>query len=200
MGAKSQLKSCPSFPASAKQEIACTRSFGGPVRDLIELQEAVSQFASRAAVKLREQNSVGGQVLVFIRTSPFRKTPQYSRSIVVPLRRPTSDTAQIAAAALRGLVSIFRDGYDFAKAGVMVLDISSAAFAQQELEEEGRDPTASRAKLMNTVDQLNGRFGRDTLKLGSACADARPRNWVMKQERETPAYTTRWQDMPVVRT
>lgn len=185
---------------SAKQEIACTRSFGGPVRDLIELQEAVSQFASRVAVKLREQNSVGGQVLVFIRTSPFRKTPQYSRSIVVPLRRPTSDTAQIAAAALRGLVSIFREGYDFAKAGVMVLDISSAAFAQQELEEEGRDPTASRAKLMNTVDQLNGRFGRDTLKLGSACADARPRNWVMKQERKTPAYTTRWQDMPVVRT
>lgn len=185
----------------AKQEIACTRSFGAPVRDLVELQEAISQFSARAASKLREQDSAAGQVLVFIRTSPFRKTAQYSRSIVLPLRRPSSDTAHITGAALQGLAAIFRPGFEYTKAGVMVLDISPAGIGQQELalEDEPGAPAAGRQKLMAAMDHLNARFGRDTLKLGSACADERPRNWVMKQERRTPAYTTRWDDMPVVR-
>jgi len=76
-----------------KQEIACTRSFGHPVTELADLSEAVTEFASRAAVKLRKQGSLASQVLCFIRTSPFRKDPQYSRSTTVPLRRPSADTA-----------------------------------------------------------------------------------------------------------
>lgn len=186
----------------AKKEIACTRSFGAPVRDIVELQEAVSHFSARASSKLREQDSLAGQVLVFNRTSPFRKTPQYSRSIVVPLRRPTSDIALVTGAALRGLGAIFRPGFDYAKAGVMLLDITPAAVGQQELalEDEPGAPSAGRHKLMAALDQLNARYGRDTLRLGSACADVQPRNWVMKQERRTPAYTTRWEDMPMVRT
>lgn len=78
-----------------KQEIACTRSFGHPVTDLMDLNEAVTEFASRGAAKLRKQGSLAGQVMVFIRTSPFRKDPQYSRSTTVPLRRPSADTALI---------------------------------------------------------------------------------------------------------
>ena len=76
-----------------KQEIACTRSFGHSVLELRELQEAVTEFASRASEKLRKQDGHAGQVLVFIRTSPFRvQDKQYSRSMVVPLRRPTADS------------------------------------------------------------------------------------------------------------
>ena len=195
--------------APAKQEIACTRSFGSAVRELDELVEAVSEFSARAAQKLRKQASQTGQVLVFVRTSPFRQTPQYSHSLVVPLRRPTADTAAITAAAIQGLKSIYKPGFDYAKAGVMLLDISSSNTEQFELDlEAGHEPagapnapavSAVRPKLMNALDSLNDRYGRGTLKLASAGLGKAPRNWTMKQELRTPAYTTRWEDMPVVR-
>jgi DNA polymerase V len=85
------------------------------------LQEAVTEFASRASEKLRKQGSHTGQVLVFIRTSPFRQQDkQYSRSTVVPLRRPTDDSRAISQAELLGLASIFQPGCRYAKAGVML--------------------------------------------------------------------------------
>lgn len=88
--------------SASKREIACTRSFGSPVTELVDLVEAVSEFAGRAAEKLRKQDGYAGQVLVFIHTSPFRaQDKQYSRSITVPLRRSTCDTALIAGAAQR---------------------------------------------------------------------------------------------------
>ena len=85
----------------AKQEIACTRSFRHSVTELHDFAEAVTEFASRAAEKLRKQGSHAGQVLTFIRTSPYRlQNKQYSRSTVVPLRRHTSDSRVISQAAL----------------------------------------------------------------------------------------------------
>ena len=186
--------------APAKQEIACTRSFGAPVQALDELVEAVSDFSARAAQKLRGQAGVAGQVMVFIRTSPFRKTPQYSRSVVVPLRSPSADTAVITGAALMGLKSIYKSGFDYAKAGVMLLDIGQASTVQFELDLEADTPVPNaRPRLMDALDSVNDRFGRGTLKLASAGLGTTPRNWTMKQERRTPAYTTRWEDMPVVR-
>ena len=96
---------------AAKQEIACTRSFGQSVRELSDLQQAITEFASRAAEKLRRQSSHAGQVLSFIRTSPFRvQDAQYSRSIVMPLRRPTDDSTEITQADLRGMQVLFRSG------------------------------------------------------------------------------------------
>jgi len=192
--------------APAKQEIACTRSFGSAVRELDELTEAVSEFSARAAQKLRGQAGVTGQVLVFIRTSPFRQTPQYSRSLVVPLRRPTADTAAITSAAVMGLRAIFKPDFDYAKAGVMLLDIGSSKVEQLELDLDAADHRSATARapearpqLMAALDSLNERYGRGTLKLASAGAGVAPRNWTMKQELRTPAYTTRWEDMPVVR-
>jgi len=102
-----------------KQEIACTRSFGRSVTRLADLDEAITEFASRAAHKLRGQGSLAGQVLVFVRTSPFRIDAQFSRSISVPLRRPSADTGVIVAAALRGLRAIYRPGYQLASAGLL---------------------------------------------------------------------------------
>ena len=99
-----------------KQEIACTRSFGHPITEIHELAEAVTEFANRAAQKLRKQHSLAAQVLCFFRTSPFRADPQYSRSIAVPLRRPSADTAPIVGAALAGLKAIYRPGFKMAKA------------------------------------------------------------------------------------
>ena len=181
-----------------KQEIACTRSFGNPVTELHELAEAVTEFASRAAQKLRKQHSLAGQVLCFVRTSPFRSDSQYSRSITVPLRRPSADTAQIVGAALAGLRAIYRPDYKIAKAGVMLLELQSDSVQQAELVLED-DDVVDRGNLMATLDGLNLRYGRGTVSMASAGLAGDRRTWSMKQERRTPAYTTDWNDLAVAR-
>jgi DNA polymerase V len=117
----------------AKQEICCSRSFGKRLKTIEPIQEAVTAYATRAAEKLRQQGSLAGEVLVFIRTSPFRPVPQYSRSHVQPLVTPTDDSRRIVGAALEGLKKIHRRGFDYAKAGVMLMDLSSASQVQAKL-------------------------------------------------------------------
>jgi DNA polymerase V len=185
-----------------KKEIASTRSFGHPVMHLHQLQEAITEFVSRAAGKLRGQQSLAHQILVFIRTSPFRPDPQYSRSITVPLRAPTADTAVLVSAALKGLQCIFVPGFKYAKAGVMLLELQDNSIEQQELDldEPGVFAQLSdRSALMTTLDTINRRYGRETLKMASAGLAGEHRVWAMKQERRTPRYTTRWADMLVAR-
>lgn len=100
-----------------KHEIAYTRSFGRHVTELRHLLEAMSKFATRASEKLRRQHSVANQVLVFARTSPFGPGPRFSRSAIVPLRRPSADPAAIVQASHFGLRKIFQSGYLLSKAG-----------------------------------------------------------------------------------
>jgi len=183
-----------------KQEIACTRSFGHPVLELSMLQEAVTEFASRAAQKLRLQNGHAGQVLTFIRTSPFRtQDVQYSQSTVVPLRRPTNDSRDINQAALLGLQAIYRPGFKYAKAGVMLLDIRPAELIQYELALDGDEADPGSRRLMQALDAVNQRFGRGTVTLASAGLSGDQRQWCMKQERRTPGYTTDWDGLALVR-
>ena len=183
---------------AAKKEIACTRSFGQPVTELSDLNEAVTHFASRAAEKLKKQGSTAHQVMCFVRTSPFRQHEQYSRSICIPLRRPTADTSALVTTAVAGLKAIFRPGFNYAKAGVMLLDLQADSVCQVELDLEG-DDTPSQTGLMSTLDGLNQRFGKGTVLMASAGLAGERRAWVMKQERRTPAYTTCWEDLAVVR-
>lgn len=162
---------------------------------------SITEFATRAAEKLRRQQSHANKVTVFIRTSPFRKRDaQYSRSMVMPLRRPCADTAAIVTEAIVGLQAIFQPGFNYAKAGVMLMDLQPAAEGQLELGLEDDEPARDRCRLMQAVDVVNDRFGKGTLRIGSA----KPRRaaqgaWETKLERRTPAYTTEWQSMPVVR-
>jgi DNA polymerase V len=184
--------------APAKKEIACTRSFGRPITALHDLVEAVSEFAARAAEKLRRQASNAGQVLVFVHTSPFRRQDrQYSKSITVPLRRPTADTALLTASAVRGLHAIYQPGYKLAKAGVMLLDLQDAQVEQGELDLD--DPGADRGRLMAAVDAINVRHGRGAVKLASVGTAGSARRWTMRQDLRTPDYTTRWSDLPQAR-
>ena len=183
---------------AAKKEIACTRSFGHPVTELSDLNEAVTQFASRAAEKLRKQGSAAHQVICFARTSPFRKDPQYSRSISVPLRRPTADTGALVSAAVAGIKAIYRPGFNYAKAGVMLIDLQPDTVNQGELDLQ-RDEAPDRSRLMQTIDSLNQRFGKGAVLVASAGLAGDRRAWVMKQERRTPAYTTCWNDLAVAR-
>ena len=177
-----------------RKEIACTRSFGHPVLALSDLREAVTEFASRAAEKLRRQSSTTSAVLSFIRTSPFRPEPQYGASATTPLAIPTADTGRIVQAALRGLCQVYRPGFNYAKAGVMLLDLQSDAIHQGELalsDEHGR------GGLMQVLDEMNHRYGRGTLCMASAGLAGTRRVWTMKQQRRTPQYTTRWEDLAI---
>lgn len=181
-----------------KQQIACTRSFGHPVIDRDNLVEAVTDFSCRAAQKLRKQSGLAAQVLVFIHTSPFRANdPQYSNTCTLSLRRPTADSAAITSTALRALDSIYRPGYKFAKAGVMLLDLQPDTIEQQELD---LDPTSGeRTELMGTLDRLNDRYGRGTITLGTSGTARQRRDWQMRQSLRTPHYTTSWEDIPIAR-
>ena len=182
----------------AKQQIACTRSFGHPVTELPDLIEAISEFASRAAEKLRHQSGQAGQILVFAHTSPFRPGPSFSKSVVVPLRRPTADSRLLVHSAVAGVRQIYQPGFRLSKAGVMLMDLTNDATKQGELDFEpvvNRD----RAKLMTAMDAINHRYGRGTVHVGSASRQRAPSDWSMRQERLTPQYTTKWSDLPVAR-
>lgn len=186
-----------------KQEIACTRSFGTQVSSKGALREALTEFASRAARKLRAQGSAAGAVHVFIRTSPFRPNdPQYASSSTVPLPRPSSDTLRLVSAALAGLYRIYKPDYPYAKAGVILLDLQPAGNRQGELN-FGDDVFESdaRKRLMGTLDAVNDRYGRGALKLASTriLRDATTREvWEMRQQRRSPRCTTSWDELMTV--
>jgi len=163
-----------------KKQIACTRSFGRSVEAFEPLADAVSEFALRAAEKLRKQSSHASDVLVFIRTSPFRKDPQYSRWMIVPMLRPTDDTSAIVGAALIGLRAIHQPGFRLAKAGVMPLDIQPASREQFELDLGEPVVERDRSRLMKAMDSVNGRWGKGTVKVGSGSVGEAPRDWGMK--------------------
>ncbi|WP_240141438.1 DUF4113 domain-containing protein [Nitrosomonas sp. HPC101] len=177
-----------------KKEIAHTRTFGYPVRDLESLTEAITEFTSRAAEKLRRQQSQSSSILVFIHTSKHRPGPQYTRSITVPMVRPASDTNSLLSAAVRGLKTIYKPGYDLIRAGVILVDLTSPAVQQTELD-FGSSMSDKTNQLMQTIDQLNDRYGRGTIIYGSAGIGKK--TWSMNQQRKTPCYTMKLRDIPI---
>lgn len=189
---------------SPNQQIMCSRSFGEPVRELAALGEVVSQFASRVAEKLRQQHSEAAAVQVFITTSPFRpRDRQHSAGVTLPLLRPTADTRRIVQAALQVLEGIYRPGFDYVKAGVMLVDLRPAGQTQGELalfyepahlEREQRND----GRLMGAMDALNRRFGKGAIAVASALEPVAARGYESKRERMSPRYTSRIEEIPGV--
>jgi DNA polymerase V len=178
--------------APDKQQLACTRSFGQPVHALPELIEAVNEFASRAAEKLRRQGSMAAQLMVFIRTSPFRhQDRQHSahRSLALPV--PTHDSTVLCEAASALARHLYQPGHAYAKAGVMLMDLRPVGMEQGLLALEPGLLPPNKPALMLAMDAINLRHGRGSLHVASTGA-THPRAWGMKQARKTPAYTTRW--------
>ena len=182
---------------TAKKQIACTRSFGHPVTDFRALSEAVSEYASRAAEKLRSQNSVAGMVHVFIHTSPFRPGKQKSVAVTTPIR-PSDDSSAIARAAVCALKRIHSEGYLWMKAGVILMEIQSSDAQQKEFGFSEKSNN-KRTQLMKTLDEINARYGRGSLALASTGIAQQSHEWDMKQERRSPRYTTDWFEIPIVK-
>jgi DNA polymerase V len=187
----------------AQQQIMCSRSFGNPVTQLPELIEVVSGFATRVGRRLREQQGACNAVHVFITTSPYRKMdPQHSPTATLPLPRPTADTRVLVNAAVTALRGIYKPGYRYMKAGVMLVELHSSKQEPTSLklfdEPEHLQPDGRR-NLMATLDTLNERFGRDSVSIASSAKRSARSTHASRQERRSPRYTTRLDEVIVAR-
>jgi DNA polymerase V len=197
MGQRTQLElrgiSClPLEPVrAAKQQVCCSRSFGCDVRSLDDMREAVAQFASWAGEKIRAQGSAAAMAVVFIATNSFRKgIPQHHESCTIRLPRPTSDTLEIVDTALRAVERLYQPGYAYHKAGVILTGLTPDTPSQLAFFEPLPDPR--RRELMQVLDAINGRFGRDVIRVGAA---GTVQQWRMRQRNRSPRYTTRWDEL-----
>ncbi len=182
----------------AKQQIMTSRTFGERVTDHRSMREAVGTFTARTAEKLREHRSRARALMVFIATSPFNeREPRYSNSATRALPGATCDSGELIAAAVDALDEIWRPGYRYMKAGVMLLDLVPESHDQGSLFAAPRPHTRGRSRrLMNVLDHLNRDLGRGTVRYA---AEGLRKAWRMKQEHRSSAYTTRWDQLPVVR-
>lgn len=179
---------------SPRKQIVVSRSFGQSTSKLVELKESVITYVSRAAERLRAERLVARYISVFIHTNPFRQNePQHGGSRTIKLPNSTNDTLILANAASLLLETIYRQGFAYHKAGVMMIDLTPEARRQSDLF-ESPEALAKRAKLNRVLDQVNNTFGRETLRVA---ASGRARPWAMKREYLSPRYTTRWGDIPV---
>lgn len=184
----------------AKQQIISSRSFGAPLYTLDELREPVHVYMARAAEKLRRQGSTAGRVGVWIETNRFRsQDAQYSPSQSIRLPDATDDTASLTAWAVALLRSIWREGYRYVKAGVMLDELRPKAMMQGTLFDAA--PATKRVRrdqLMAVLDTAARKWGRGTVGVGHAGVKAPPR-WVMQRGLMSPRYTTRWDEVRCVR-
>lgn len=182
-----------------RKEIVVSRSFGRPVTEKADLLEAVSTHATRAAEKLRRQHSIAAAVAVFAHTNLFRpEAPTYSAQRAVSLVDPSDDTRVLVAAACRGLESIYRAGFKYTKAGIMLLDLADRERRQAALWPQDPAPERTQA-LMAAVDRINAKMGRNAITTAAAGAPRSKRAWPMRREKLSPQYTTNWADVPIVR-
>jgi DNA polymerase V len=176
-----------------KQNIASTRSFGIPVTSIESLMESVTLYTSRAAEKARAQHTHANSISVFIQTSPFAQSPYYGGSLTVALPSPSNDTRLLVKTALWIVKRLYKPGYVYQKAGVLLNDLVPIEGRQRDLFFDASEPKyAQSAKVMAVLDAINQRYGRQTLKLGSEGFKA---PWQMKQNFKSPGYTTNWNEL-----
>ncbi len=177
--------------APDRKSLIASRSFGRPIETLNEMEEAVASYASRAAEKMRRQDLSTANLGVFIETNPFKKQDrQYRAHQSVQLPITTSDTGRLVSAALAGLRRIWREGYRYKKAGVMLLDLVPALQIQGSLF-AAPDPSSSHAR-MRVLDTINRRYGRGTLVIGSAGFRS---GWKLRRDHLSNNYTTSWSEL-----
>ncbi len=180
---------------AAKKSILCSKSFSKQVTSQSELAEAVSTYVTRASEKLRRQRSVAGYMMVFLNTNRFKDGPQYNNSASTTLFPPTAYTPDLIDTALKLLEEVYLPGFEYKKAGVMFADIISVDdIPLNFIEVNYMDD--KRHDLMDAVDLVNRRMGRDTLFYASSGIK---KDWEMRRAKLSPCYTTRWADLPVAR-
>ncbi len=175
-----------------RKQILSSRSFGQPVRDYTSLAEAITLYMSRAAEKLRAQQSVAGLLHVYIRTNPHKPDdPQYVNGMTISLPTPTDDTLQLVNVSLWVLKRLFKPHYNYAKAGVYLGNLIPRTSAQIDLFGSSK-PVSRTQSLMSTIDRINAKMGRESIKLAS---EGIHHHWRMRSRKKSPNFTTSWDDL-----
>lgn len=172
-----------------KKVICTSRSFGKKTENIEYLKEAVSTYATRCSEKLRRQKSIANLITVFIHTDYFNENDrQYSKSQTLNLEVPTNSQMELVKNSLNALGLIYRKGYKYKKAGVMVSGIVSETNIQSNLFYKLDNDKHKR--LMNIIDKVNSKYGRDTLKLA---IQGDGKEWRLRQEKLSKQFTTKWE-------
>lgn len=178
-----------------KKAVASTRSFGKAVERLEDLEEAVASYTARAAEKIRHQHSVASALQVFIRTNRFKPTPQYTDAITLSFEEPTNYTPALIQKAQLGLHQIYKKGFKYHKAGIILLGVRPDSCVQLGL--FGTDENRlQRQQLMELVDRVNRKHGKHMIGFA---ATGLSQTWQMKRQKCSPRYTTKWQELMVVK-
>ncbi|WP_345739874.1 translesion error-prone DNA polymerase V subunit UmuC [Vibrio rotiferianus] len=178
-----------------KKQIVCSRSFGVKVTHFELLREAICEYATRATEKLRKEQQQAKVMTVFIRTSPFKDNePQYSNSASGELLIPSCDTRDFIELANHLLKRIWKDGFRYAKAGVMLSDFYDPGMFQPGLFDDVSTRSNSQ-QLMSVLDTINQSGAGKVFFAGQGTK----KDWSMKREHLSPAYTTRWDQLPRVK-
>lgn len=178
---------------SPKKSIMCSRSFGKPITKIEDLQEAIAHYASNACEKLREQNSVCSSVSIFIRTSRFNESARYNASEPCILMSATDDTRIIVRHAIEALNKIYKSGYEYKKAGVLLSTISNLEDIQFNLFQK----TQTTNNLMNSLDKINKKYGPGSLKV-AACG-VNKKKWNMNRKHHSPRFVSDWNELPIAK-
>ncbi len=193
-----ELRGVPSaaveMVAPQRKGMAVTRSFGTPVTTFDGLMGALNQYALRAGEKQRQHSLVAARLTAFFHTNrPKPERPQYAGSRTVTLHPMTNDSLELIAAARRGAERAWRDGYAYTKAGIMLDDLVAADMRPRTLFE---DDTGKRDRLMFALDEINGRFGKWT---AVTALQGFRREWKLRSEMRSSAWTTSIAEVPTVR-
>ena len=178
---------------SDKKSCCVSRSFSKPIETLYDLEESVSTYGSRVAEKIREERLVAESMSVFVLTNYFnRKEKQYSNSIKLQLPYPTNDSIKIVKRSLEGIRKIYRKGYRYKKAGVILYGLTNANKTRGLLDNDRENSDV----IMSTLDRINHRYGSSTIRLAS---EGITKSWRMKREKVSPCYTTRFNELVKVK-
>ena len=168
-----------------RKSCCTTRSFGKLLTNLEDIEQAVTTFARRAAERIRSESLAASCVSVFVRTNPFdKKSAYYSNGASRTLSHPTHDSITIIETALLLTKRIFKNNYQYKKAGVLLSGLCDESEIQETLFEKNYNQNSD---LMSAIDAINYRYGRDTLQMASECKVG---NWKQKRENCTRNYTT----------
>ena len=173
-----------------KKNIATTRSFETNYTEFEQLEERISTFANSCAEKLRKQKSCCNSLMVFIQTNRHRADlAQYNRNIVIKLPYPTNSSLELNKFAIQALKYIFREGYQYKKAGVIIQDFTPEEITQTTLFDSRN---VKHIPLMKAIDRMNLLFGQQKIRLAT---QDQKRVWKMNQEKLSPRYTTNLNDI-----
>ncbi|MCX7846365.1 MAG: Y-family DNA polymerase [Dictyoglomaceae bacterium] len=181
-----------------KKSITTSRSFGLDIENLEDLEEAISNFITISTEKLRRQKTLTSCVQVFLMSNPFKNTPQYFNEISVPLERPTANTLELIQYAKMGLRKIYKEGIKYKKAGVILSGFTSEKEIQLNFFINPY-PKSKDENLMKALDEINKKYGRNTIIPASNGIYSENQKWRMRQKKRSKRYTTSWIEIPIVK-